>query len=218
MLILKLFILIADLARSAESFPSLIILNNRLNRSMSCIYDKCSRNKSTDSYNKNKKEIVGCESKRNLIKSSFMSLFLACTAKVPVSYAYTPDTDPVRESLYFISRIQEATVQQERFVKKSSTQQDLRSKMKLTLRLIEKNYKLVDQITFCSNFINSDDLVEATNAGMEAAAELQSAIDFVNSELMSGDLTEDQKAFLTSALTNTREQLFVFLRFVPRIS
>lgn len=90
--------------------------------------------------------------------------------------AYEPDSDPLRESLYLISRVQEATVQQERFVRKSYNQQDLKNKMKLTLRLIEKNYKLVDQLTYCSGYLPSEHLVEATEAGNEAA-ELQSVID-----------------------------------------
>ena len=132
------------------------------------------------------------------------------------SNAYTADTDPLRESLYFISRVQEATVQQERFVRKASNQQDLKQKMKLTLRLIEKNYRLVDQITYCSTFISSDDLVEATNAGNEAAGELQSAIDFVNNELKSGSMSSEQKEYLISALQNAREELFVFLNYVPK--
>ncbi len=34
------------------------------------------------------------------------------TASSSVANAYTPDSDPVRESLYFVSRVQEATVQQ----------------------------------------------------------------------------------------------------------
>jgi hypothetical protein len=36
--------------------------------------------------------------------------------------AYTPDSDPLRESLYLMSRVQEATVQQERFVNKATDQ------------------------------------------------------------------------------------------------
>ena len=64
--------------------------------------------------------------------------------------AYTPDTNPLRESLYYISRVQEATVQQERFITKATQQNILKNKMKLTLRLVEKNYKLLDQITYCA--------------------------------------------------------------------
>lgn len=68
--------------------------------------------------------------------------------------AYIPDTNPLRESLYYISRVQEATVQQERFITKATQQNTLKNKMKLTLRLVEKNYKLLDQITYCAGMLS----------------------------------------------------------------
>jgi hypothetical protein len=134
----------------------------------------------------------------------------------PSAMAYDPDPDPLRESLYLISRVQEATVQQERFVRRATNQQDLKQKMKLTLLLIEKNYKLVDQIIYCSSFLPSEHLVEATEAGNIAAEELQSAIDYVRSDLSVGELSQKQKDMIINSLTNTREQLFVFLEFMPR--
>ncbi len=68
--------------------------------------------------------------------------------------AYTPDSDKLRESLYLISRVQEATVQQERFVTKATRQEDLKAKMKLTLKLVDKNYRLLDQINYASGFVS----------------------------------------------------------------
>jgi len=130
--------------------------------------------------------------------------------------AYTPDSDPARESLYFISRVQEATVQQERFVRRATDQQALKNKMKLTLLLVEKNYRLLDQITYCSRLVPADHLVEATEAGNIAAEELQGAIDYVRSELKNGPMTEAQKDYITEALSTTREQLFIFLDFMPQ--
>ena len=97
--------------------------------------------------------------------------------------AYTPDSDPLRESLYLMSRVQEATVQQERFVNRATSQDALKNKMKLTLRLVEKNYRLLDQITFASEYISPQDkVVDATTAGYEAAEALQNAIDYVNND------------------------------------
>lgn len=131
--------------------------------------------------------------------------------------AYTPDTDKVRESLYLVSRVQEATVQQERFVNKGLSQEDLKLKMKLTLRLVEKNYRLLDQINFLSQYVQpAEELVTATNAGFEAADALQSAIDYVNTELKVGPLGDEQRDFLTSNLSTCREELFTFLDFVPQ--
>uniref|UniRef100_A0A6V2P4A0 Uncharacterized protein n=1 Tax=Ditylum brightwellii TaxID=49249 RepID=A0A6V2P4A0_9STRA len=133
------------------------------------------------------------------------------------STAYTPDPDPLRESLYFVSRVQEATVQQERFINKSSQQEELKAKMKLTLRLVEKNYKLLDQINYCSQFIEpASDIVAATEAGYEAADALQGAIDFVKNDLGNGPLTSAQKSFLSESMQSCRNNLFVFLKYVPQ--
>ena len=132
--------------------------------------------------------------------------------------AYTPDSDKLRECLYLISRVQEATVQQERFVTKATLQQDLKAKMKLTLRLVEKNYRLLDQINYASGFITpKDELVLASEAGYEAVDALQGAIDFVRDELgEEGPLSDAQRTFLVTSLQSCRENLFVFVKYMPQ--
>ena len=104
----------------------------------------------------------------------------------------------------------------ERFVTRNTKQEDLKQKMKLTLRLVEKNYKLLDQITYLSTLLPPDDLVQATNAGLEAADALQNAIDYVKFELKSGPLSTEQKEYLIGNLSTCREELFVFLKYVPQ--
>lgn len=146
-----------------------------------------------------------------------IALTLAQSSFVRPALAYTPDPDKLRESLYLMSRVQEATVQQERFVNRATKQEDLKSKMKLTLRLVEKNYRLLDQITFASNYItDADAMVDATNAGYEAAEALQNAIDYVNAELRQGPFEKGQKEYLTSNLRECRDSLFVFLDNMPQ--
>ena len=131
--------------------------------------------------------------------------------------AYTPDSDPLKESLYLMSRVQEATVQQERFVNRATEQDALKNKMKLTLRLVEKNYRLLDQITFASEYVTpSSALVDATSAGFESAEALQNAIDYVKSDLKSGPFETDQKEYLISNLKECRERLFDFLDYMPQ--
>jgi len=89
--------------------------------------------------------------------------------------------------------------------------------MKLTLRLVEKNYRLLDQITFASEFVTpASKVVEATSAGYEAAEALANAIEYVNSDLKRGDFEEGQKEYLTSNLRECRERLFDFLEYMPR--
>ena len=131
--------------------------------------------------------------------------------------AYTADTDPLRESLYFISRVQEATVQQDRFVSRATRQEDLQKKMKLTLKLVEKNYKLLDQINYASAFVEPKDaLVDASEAGYEAVDALQAAIDYVRNDLGTGPMTDVERSSITTSLTSCRENLFEFLKYMPK--
>lgn len=59
-----------------------------------------------------------------------------------VTLAYTPNIDPLRESLYLMSWVQEATVQQERYINRALQQEILLSEMKL-------NYDLWKRIIAC---------------------------------------------------------------------
>jgi hypothetical protein len=173
--------------------------------------------------NISRRELLRRTSQTSVLLTTSSLTVVGCLASKPSPVnAYTPDSNPLRESLYLLSRVQEATVQQERFIKKAKskelTQDFVQRKMKLSLRLVERSYRIVDQITFCSTFLAPEYLVEATEAGNEAAEELQSAIDFVNDGFSGkgGDLiTQDQVDVLSEAFTITREKLFVFLDFVP---
>ena len=65
-----------------------------------------------------------------------------------------------------MSRVQEATVQQERFVNGAAQQDVLAAKTKLTLRLVEKNYRLLDQVVFASeHVVPAEEVAEAAAAG-----------------------------------------------------
>merc|ERR1719253_577557 len=140
----------------------------------------------------------------------------AAATLVRPAAAYVPDPDPLREALYLVSRVQEATVQQERFVRNASRQEVLKGKMTLTLRLVEKNYRLLDQVTFCSEYVTpASEVVAATTAGYEAAEALQGAIDYVGTDLRRGDFEDGQKEFLTANLRECRERLFDFLGYMP---
>jgi hypothetical protein len=127
--------------------------------------------------------------------------------------AYTPDSDPLRESLYLICRVQEATCLQERYINKKSPPI---KKMKLTLRLVDRSYRLLDQINYVSKFIPDDNVVMAVQAGNEAAESLQDALDFVFGYQKDGDsMTKEQKDFLLASLADTREKLFEFIDYLP---
>lgn len=127
--------------------------------------------------------------------------------------AYTPDSDPLRESLYFICRVQEATCLQERYISK---RRPPLQKIKLTLRLMDRSYRLLDQVNYVSKFMGSENVVAAVQAGNEAVSSLQDAIDFVNGYQKDGEsMQTDQKDFLIESLTETRDKLFEFVDYLP---
>ena len=131
------------------------------------------------------------------------------------SHAYTPDPDPLKESLYLICRVQEATCLQERYINKKLPPI---KKMKLTLRLVDRSYRLLDQINYISKYMDPNSVVEAVQAGNEAADSLQEAIDFVlysYKDNYGPVMTLEQKDILIASLTNTREKLFDFVAYLP---
>lgn len=130
------------------------------------------------------------------------------------SLAYTPDSDKLRESLYLLSRAQEATVQIERLVRNAKTQEDLKQQLKLKLKLVQASYRLTDQINFASQYIEpADEMVTAVEAGNIAVQSLEDAVIYVRDELTTGPMEE--KESLLEACQSTRENLFVFLKYMP---
>jgi len=152
--------------------------------------------------------------RRRILQHGLASSALTLLPLPLAANAYTPDPDPLQEALYLISRVQEATVLQERYMNRKSPPLQ---KMKLTLRLVDRSYKLLDQVTLVTQYIsNTDDLVAATQVGNEAADRLQEAIDFVYGfEQDAAAITPAQRAFVTATLRDTRELLFDFCAYVP---
>lgn len=152
---------------------------------------------------------------RGALTASSCGLLSVGVSPLP-SHAYTPDPDPLKESLYLISRVQEATCLQERYINKKLPPIQ---KMKLTLRLVDRSYRLLDQINNISKFMDANSVVEAVQAGNEAADSLQEAIDFVyaytSKENDGAAMTFEQKDFLIGSLANTREKLFDFMAYLP---
>jgi len=132
--------------------------------------------------------------------------------------AYTPDADRLRESMYLMSRVQESTVQLERLIKNAKTQEELKPKLKLKLKLVQASYRLQDQINYASQFVDPpEELVAATEAGNIAVSSLQDAVVFVRDELPgTGPITTDQRDFMNEALQSTRGALFTFLDYMPK--
>jgi hypothetical protein len=156
--------------------------------------------------------------RRRALLFGMVSGLTAVSSSKP-AVAYTPDSDKLRESLYLMSRVQEATVQQERFASNAVLQEELKKKLSLSLRLVDRSYRILDQINFASQYVEpASELVTATEAGYKAAEALQEAIDFVKSNALGSgiNVTEEQRSFLVESMQTTRNELFTFLMYMPQ--
>ena len=71
-------------------------------------------------------------------------------------------------------------------------------------------------LRYCFPFHNAPPTSIATEAGLEAVEALQSAIDYVNNDLKVGTLKAEQKEYMIDALQTTRDQLFVYVKYMPQ--
>merc|ERR1719382_1511562 len=79
------------------------------------------------------------------------------------------DEKTLQESLYYISRVQEATVQQERLVSTGKFKDMQRNNIRRALNMMTDNYKLADQVVTASGFVtNSANVMAASSAGNDA--------------------------------------------------
>jgi hypothetical protein len=160
--------------------------------------------------------LAGKSDRRRALLFSMVS-GLAAVSSSESAVAYTPDSDKLRESLYLMSRVQEATVQQERFASNAVLQEELKKKLTVSLRLVDKSYRVLDQINFASQYVEpQSELVTATEAGYKAADALQGAIDFVKSDLGTGIVTEEQRSFLVESMQTARKEISSFLNYMPK--
>lgn len=126
------------------------------------------------------------------------------------------DQGELREALYMISRVQEATVQQERLVTTGKFKDVQRNNINMGLQMMERNYKLADQIVVASNYIEPrDQVLQATNLGNQAIDILQTAREYFGKELQVTSLSNEQRKFLVDAMQTTRLRLEEYLKFMP---
>jgi len=122
----------------------------------------------------------------------------------------------LQEALYLISRVQEATVQQERLVSTGKFKDMQRNSIKMALNMMLNNYKLGDQIVVASAYASpADNVFKASQAGKEAIDVLETAQEYFAKELKVSGLTDTQRSFIVDAMTATRTKLDNFLKFMP---
>ena len=123
--------------------------------------------------------------------------------------------DELQQALYLISRVQEATVQQERLVETGKFKDMQRNSIKMALNMMLDNYKLGDQIVVASAYVGADKALTASQAGNEAIEVLETAKEYFSKELKVSGLTDQQRTFIVDAMSTTRAKLDGFVKFFP---
>ncbi|CAJ1373357.1 unnamed protein product [Effrenium voratum] len=137
--------------------------------------------------------------------------------EVPGSVGNAPvqrveSVDELENALYLISRVQEASVQQERLVTTGKFKDVQRNSITMALNMMLDNYRLGDQIVTASGYVEPKErVVQASQVGQEAVDVLETAKEYFGTPLKVSGLSDDQRKFIIQAMQACREKLDRFL-------
>lgn len=121
------------------------------------------------------------------------------------------------DAIVLISRVQEATVQEERLVTTGKFKDVQRNDIKRALNMMIKNYGLADQVVKASAYVEQPNkMMEATTVGNEAVDALETCRDYFNTNLKVDVIGPQQRDFVVKAMGVTRTKLDGFLRYLPQ--
>jgi len=124
--------------------------------------------------------------------------------------------EALQENLYYISRVQEATVQQERLVSTGKFKDTQRNNIRMALRMMLENYKLGDNVVAASAYAEpKSNVFPASQAGKEAIEVLETCREYFAKDLKVSGLTDDQRKFILEGMQQTRTKLDSFLTYMP---
>lgn len=139
-------------------------------------------------------------------------------APAPESASVAREDDPekLEQAIYLISRVQEATVQQERLVTTGKFKDVQRNSITMALNMMLNNYALNDQIVTAAAYATKkDNVMKASEAGKEAVDVLETAKEYFGTPLKVSGLSDQQRSFIIEAMGACRKKLDVFLTFMP---
>lgn len=125
-------------------------------------------------------------------------------------------TNELENAIYLISRVQEATVQQERLVTTGKFKDVQRNSITMALNMMLDNYRLADQVVTASGYVEpKTNLMKASQVGNEAVDVLETAKEYFGQPLKVSGLSDEQRKFIIQAMQACRSKLDSFLVYVP---
>ncbi|CAK9103247.1 unnamed protein product [Durusdinium trenchii] len=137
-------------------------------------------------------------------------------APAPAQVQRVEDVDELEKALYLISRVQEATVQQERLVSTGKFKDVQRNSITMALNMMMDNYRLADQVVTAAGYVEpKENIVKASQVGNDAVEVLETAKEYFGQPLKVSGLTDEQRKFIIEAMQACRTKLDNFLVYVP---
>lgn len=125
------------------------------------------------------------------------------------------EDEKLQEALILISRVQEATAQEERLVTTGKFKDLQRNSIKMALNMMLDNYQLNDQIVLASGWASSSDVQKCKQSGDEAVETLQTVLEYFSKDLKVNTLSDQQRKFMQDAMKSCRTKLETFLTYMP---
>eukprot|EP00929_Paragymnodinium_shiwhaense_P039616 TRINITY_DN20800_c0_g1_i1.p1 TRINITY_DN20800_c0_g1~~TRINITY_DN20800_c0_g1_i1.p1 ORF type:complete len:334 (-),score=86.01 TRINITY_DN20800_c0_g1_i1:429-1310(-) len=136
--------------------------------------------------------------------------------KLPSDRLDGGDQAKLKDALILISRVQEATAQEERLVTTGNFKDLQRNSIKMALNMMLDNYQLNDQIVLASGWADKDKVQKAKQSGDAAVETLQTALEYFAKELKVKTLSDEQRKFIQEAMVSCRTKLEDFLSYMPQ--
>mmetsp|Transcript_14139 Transcript_14139/g.34235 ORF Transcript_14139/g.34235 Transcript_14139/m.34235 type:complete len:213 (+) Transcript_14139:2-640(+) len=123
--------------------------------------------------------------------------------------------EQLKESIYLILRVIEATAQEERLINSGKYKDLQRKSVKNAASMMLENYALEKNLVKASIFVPQDQVAEAQRISAEAAEALSQIVGYFPAELSVGELEASQKQFVLKAFTAARTNLNDFIKLLP---
>eukprot|EP00933_Yihiella_yeosuensis_P007199 TRINITY_DN112127_c0_g1_i1.p1 TRINITY_DN112127_c0_g1~~TRINITY_DN112127_c0_g1_i1.p1 ORF type:complete len:292 (-),score=51.50 TRINITY_DN112127_c0_g1_i1:121-945(-) len=124
-------------------------------------------------------------------------------------------TKDLEDAIYLLSRVQEATVQQERLVTTGKFKDAQRNSIKMALNMMLNNYQLSDNIVVASGFLETSKIQKASDIGRDSVEILQTAQEYFGRDLKVAGLSNDQRTFIIESMQACRAKIDEFLTLFP---
>jgi len=130
-----------------------------------------------------------------------------------------PKLRPLRDCLYNVLRVREASEQETRLISTGKFKDSARQNVKLAVKFMINNYSLSDSIIAGSSYLKGNDRVDASGVGQSAVQSLLTIVEYFDAssvENIKVDSLEGKEKIVLEGLKSVRRDLDEFTNFFPK--